>query len=166
MTVMFDGAGLKAEALAAKQFNGVLTNNKEHQYADIDLFVKGKDNKERSISVKDQLWSSSKYGAIQVELTLCNTRNNKTIDGCFYSSKADYYFWRVSVDGKDSWLVIECCAMQQYVKENMASLKQWSTRPNTEERNRSYGRTYDRAMGVVLPINTIKHLGKVIEVVQ
>lgn len=164
MAVMFDGAGFNAEHLAAKQFNGVLTQEKKHQYADIDLFIQGKDKEWKSVSVKDQLWSSGKYGGIQVELSLCNTRTNKTIDGCFNTNQADYYFWRVSVNNTDSWLVIECSVMQQYVKEHLSSLKAWSTRPNTEEKNRAYGRTYDRATGVVIPVKDVLSLGKVIEV--
>lgn len=162
--VLFDGNGMAAEQIAAKQFSGVLTQKKEHQYKDIDLFVQGKDSEWKSVSVKDQLWSSGKYGGIQVELSLTNTRNGSTIDGCFKSNEADFYFWRVSVDGKDSWLVVDCPSLKAYVEDNIASLKPWSTRPSTEEKNRAYNRTYDKASGVVIPVKDVIPLGKVLEV--
>lgn len=164
MAVMFDGAGFQAEKLAAQQFKGILTNKKEDQYKDIDLFVQGKDKEWRSVSVKDQLWSSGKYNSIQIELSLTNTRTNQSIQGCFYTNQADYYFWRVSVDGVDSWLVVSCFAMKQYVKENIESLKTWNTTAKTEEKNRTYNRTYDRASGVVIPLSVLLPLGSVIEV--
>lgn len=160
----FDGAGMKAEALAHKQFGGVLATKLEDQYKDIDLFVQGKDKEWRSVSIKDQLWSSGKYGGIQIETSLTNTRNGSTMKGCFHSNEADFYFWRVSVNKADSWLVIDCSHLKSYVKANLNTLKTWSTREATEEKNRTYGRTYDKASGVVIPVTDILSLGKVIPV--
>ena len=164
MTIYFDGAGMKAEALAQKQFNGVLATEKRHQYKDIDLFVKGKDKKWRSVSIKDQLYSSGKYGGVQIETQLTNTRTKATMKGCFYSNEADYYFWRVSIHGCDSWLVIPCSVMKRYVEDNLNTLKTWTTRANTEEKNRAYGRVYDKASGVTIPVLNLLGLGKVIAV--
>ncbi len=164
MSTYFDGAGMKAEALAQQQFNGVLATKLDDQYKDIDLFIQGKDKEWKSVSIKDQLWSSGKYGGIQIELALTNTRNMQSMQGCFYANQADYYFWRVSVDGNDSWLVIDCQVMKAYVKQNIETLKTWQTRHGTEEKNRTYGRTHDRASGVTIPVTNLIALGKVLPV--
>lgn len=164
MSAYFDGNGLQAEQLAQKQFNGVLAVKLEDQYKDIDLFIQGKDKEWRSVSVKDQLWSSGKYGSIQIELALTDTRTQESMPGCFYSNEADYYIWRIDVDGVDSWLFIECSVMKEYVKKNIDKLKTWQTMASTEEKNRTYKRRYDRATGVVIPTAVLVPLGSVIKV--
>lgn len=164
MSTVFDGAGFKAERIAQQQFNGVLATKLDDQYKDIDLFIQGKDKEWKSVSIKDQLWSSGKYGGIQIELTLTDTRTMNTMPGCFYANQADYYFWRVSVNGNDSWLVIDCDVMKAYVKQNIETLKTWQTRQATEEKNRTYKRTFDRASGVTIPVVHLLSLGKVLAV--
>lgn len=155
MSIYFDGAGLQAEHIAAKQFDGVLTDKLEHQYADIDLFIRGK-----SVSVKDQLESSAKYGGIQIELQTMNTRNGDTRPGCFYTNEADYYFWRVSINDNDMWCVIPCQVLKDYVRDNLGTLRTWQTRHSTETKNRNYGRTYDRTTGVNITTRELVKLGK------
>lgn len=159
MSIHFDGAGMNAEHLAAKQFNGTLTSVLDEQYADIDLHIRGK-----SVSVKDQLESSAKYGSIQIELSMTNTRNDDSRPGCFYNCKADYYFWRVSLNDDDYWCVIETSVMRDYVEQNKQSLRTWQTRHYTEQKNRNYGRTFDRASGVNIPLQSLVKLGKCIAV--
>lgn len=163
--VFFDGAGFKAEQLAATQFKGQLVTDLNQQYKDIDVLIKAKDGSTKSVSVKDQLWSSEKFGSIQVELNTINTRTGVSQKGCFYTNESDYYFWRIwTKEHGDTWAVIESSVLKDFVKQNMDTLKPWSTTAKTEEKNRSYGRRYDRTTGVVLKTSDIAALGKLIPV--
>lgn len=162
MSVYFDKAGMKAESLCAKQFGITLTSDTKHQYVDIDGWVKGKDGVERSVSVKDQLWSSGVYKAIQIETKLVDSRTGASVDGCFVSCEADFYFWRVTTHKGDTWAIVEVSKMQAYVEQN--KLKEWRTSAKTEAKNRSYGRKYDRAMGVVVPIDDLVGMATLIKV--
>lgn len=160
MTVYFDKSGMQAEIICARQFNGKLTSKKEHQYKDIDLFIKGK-----SCSVKDQLQSSKRFGSVQVELKLHSTQRGKTMQGCFYSNESDYYLWRVWTPEKgDSWVGVATDALRAYVKAKGASLRKWSTSAATEAKNRSYGRVYDGSSGLVIPVADLVGIGKVTKV--
>lgn len=164
--IIFDGEGFKAEAICASQFNGKLTNSKEHQYKDIDLFIKAKDGSVKSCSVKDQLRGTSKgFTSVQLELTTINTRTGAKRNGCFYTNESDYYFWRIwTAEYGDTWAVIETSILKEWVEDNKKSLRAWSTKPATEAKNRSYNRTYDRSEGVELEISVMKQLGKLIKV--
>ena len=163
--VYFDGAGFKAEKLAATQFNGTLVTDLQQQYKDIDVMIKAKDGSLKSVSVKDQLWSSEKFGSIQVELKTINTRTGVSQNGCFYTNESDYYFWRIwTKDFGDTWAVIEASVLKDFVKQNLDTLKTWNTTAKTEEKNRSYGRRYDRTEGVVLKTSDLMQLGKLIPV--
>lgn len=165
MQIHFDGAGFKAEQLCAIQFNGELTNLKEHQYKDIDVFIKSKTGELKSCSVKDQLWSSGKFGGIQIETKLINTDNGKEQQGCFYTNQSDYYFWRITTaEYGDTWLVVQSSVLKGFVEANKHRLKAWATRPATEEKNRSYGRFYNRTEGLVIPVSEAITLGKLIPV--
>lgn len=164
MSVVFDGAGFKAEQLAAKQFNGKLVTDLSLQYKDIDALIPAKDGSVKSVSVKDQKWSSNKYKAVQVELECTNTRTGAVIDGCFPKNESDYYMWRVTVDGKDSWVVILSTVLKDFVTINLDKLKNYRTSAPVEAKNRSYGRTYDRTSGKVIPLAELLKLGTVMAV--
>lgn len=162
MSIYFDGSGFSAERLCAEQFNGTLTSEKEWQYKDVDLFIKGK-----SCSVKDQLGSSAKFNSIQIELQLINTDNNQSMKGCFYSNESDYYFWRVTTkDNGDSWVVVESEKLKHWVESNKDSLRPWTTTAYTERKNRSYGRTFNRSKGVVVTVEQLQALGKTIKCIR
>lgn len=163
MQVIFDGAGFKAEKLAASQFNGKLITDKKMQWKDIDAQVTAKNGSKQYISVKDQLWSSEKYGAIQIETKLTNTRTGESIKGCFYTCEASYYFWRIHTkEHGDTWAVISVSKMRSLVLNG--GYKSWRTQERTEEKNRSYNRTYDRAEGVVIPLCDLRQHAQLIPV--
>lgn len=151
--VIFDGAGFKAEQLVVAQFGGVLLSDKTFQYKDIDARVTSKNGTQALVSVKDQLWSSEKYGAIQIETKLTNTKTGASIDGCFLKCEADYYFWRVwTKEHGDTWAIVKVGKMKEYIAKNKETLKKWKTQEKTEAKNRSYGRKFDRAEGFVVPL--------------
>lgn len=149
---MFDGAGFKAEQLAQRQFGGELVKDLEMQYKDIDLVIKGSDGADYSVSIKDQLWSSGKYGGMQIETELYNSSNDKTMVGCFYSNASDYYLWRLEIKGEDSWFIVKTQALRDWVEENKETLIPWKTRLATEQKNSSLGRYYNGAKGLTLTI--------------
>ena len=165
MQVVFDGKGFKAEQIAAVQFNGKLVTDLNQQYKDIDVLIPAKDGSVKSVSVKDQLWSSEKFGGIQIETVTTNTRTGQTMPGCFYQNESDYYFWRIyTKQYGDTWLIVESSIMKQYVAENASHLKAWATKPATEAKNRSYNRRYDRTEGMVIQVAEAVKLGKLIPV--
>lgn len=161
MQVIFDGAGFKAEQLCAMQFNGELLQQKTYQYKDIDARITSKQGSKHLVSVKDQLWSSEKYKAIQIEMKLTNTVTGASIDGCFKKCEADYYFWRVwTEEFGDTWAIVKVSIMKQYIRDNAATLKKWQTQEKTEAKNRSYNRKYDRAAGYVVPMEELKKIAQ------
>lgn len=158
MNITFSEQGFTAEAIAAKQFNGTLVSDLSLQYKDIDMVVK---RHNKTVSIKDQLWSSGKYKAIQIETQMVNTRTMECMDGCFYKNSSDYYLWRVETpEHGDTWLVIKTEALRAYVEAHKASLRRWGTTTATEAKNRSYGRTFDRAEGYVIPLKDVMALAK------
>lgn len=161
MQVIFDGAGFKAEQLVVAQFGGKLLSDKTNQYKDIDAEVFSKGGNKVLISVKDQLWSSEKYGAIQIEMKLTNTLTGATLPGCFAKCEADYYFWRVwTEEHGDTWAIVQVTKMKTFIKENASTLKKWKTQEKTEAKNRSYNRKYDRAEGYVVPMEELKKIAQ------
>lgn len=161
MKTTFNGAGFKAEKIAVTQFKGKLVTDLPSQYKDIDALLPTKKGKWNTASIKDQLWSSGKYGGIQIETELENTRNGKTIEGCFYKNESVMYFWRVwTKEHGDTWLIIKSSVLKAYVEANKDSLKTWQTQSKTEEKNRGFGRTYDRARGFTIKVDDIKSLGQ------
>lgn len=161
MTIYFDGAGFEAEKLCVNQFNGTLLSSKEYQYKDIDCFVTTKNNKQYTASVKDQRTSTKLgYDTIQLELELINTDNNKSIKGCFYNNESDYYFWLVQIKDVSYWCIVKSADLKKYVKENLGLLKTWQTTTKTENKNKQYGRYYNRSKGVMVDIETLKRLGE------
>lgn len=159
--IIFDGAGFKAEKLAVEQFNGALLSDKANQYKDIDGWVLSKQGSKHLISVKDQLWSSEKYGAIQIEMKLTNTLTGASMNGCFAKCEADYYFWRVwTAEHGDTWAIVKVDVMKKFIKDNAATLKKWQTQEKTEAKNRSYNRKYDRAAGYVVPMEELKKIAQ------
>ena len=154
--VIFDGAGFKAEQLAVAQFGGKLLSDKTNQYKDIDALIKAKDGSTHSISVKDQLWSSERYGAIQIEMKLTNTLTGASMNGCFVKCEASYYFWRVwTAEHGDTWAIVKVSVMKDFISKNKDSPKKWQTQEKTEAKNRSYGRKFDRAAGYVVPMEQL-----------
>lgn len=160
MTVKFDGKGFKAEKLCVNQFRGTLLSAKSFQYRDIDCYVKSKTGKQYTASVKDQTYSMKLgYDTIQLELKQTNTRTNRSIDGCFKKNESDLYFWLVYYNDEVQWFMCESKKLKAYVKENIKSLKTWTTSPSTEQKNRSYKRTYDRSEGVMIDMETLLTFG-------
>ena len=161
MKTYFDGAGFSAEQIAVQQFKGKLVTDKAQQYKDIDAVLPTKKGVWNTVSIKDQLWSSKKFGGIQIETELVNTRNGKTMPGCFYQNESVMYFWRVwTKEHGDTWFIVKSSVLKEYVEKNKSSLKTWQTQQKTEAKNRSYNRAYDRAKGCTLWVKDITHLGQ------
>lgn len=162
--VVFDGAGFKAEHIAAQQFNGTLVTDLTLQYKDIDVMVPAKDGSVKSCSVKDSVSGSKQWKNVQIELLTVNTRNGATQPGCFVKNESDYYLWQVWWEGKAQWVVVQSADLKAYVKENKHRLRKFKTTAGVEALNRKYGRTYDRSEGVNIDIDVFVALGKLIPV--
>jgi len=159
--VFFDGAGFKAEQLAVAQFGGKLLSDKANQYKDIDALLQTKSGSKATASVKDQLSSSQRYGAIQIEMKLTNTLTGASMGGCFIKCEADFYFWRVwTVEHGDTWAIVKVSVMKDFIRNNAQRLKKWQTQEKTEAKNRSYGRKFDRAAGYVVPMEDLKSIAQ------
>lgn len=157
--------GQQAELLCAYQFNGRLTAELEHQYKDIDLFIKDKAGDWKSCSVKDQLRGTSRgWTSVQIELEQFDIDTDETMPGCFYKTQADFYFWRVEWQGSAYWCVVPTIALQAYVEAHREVLTEWTTTYATGVRNRSQGRKYNMACGVEVELAELGKLGKWIPV--
>lgn len=165
--IIFDNEGTEAESLCVLQFNGRLTKELEHQYRDIDCFIKSKSGDWKSVSVKDQLRGTSRgFTSVQIELQLIDTETNDSKPGCFYSNSSDYYIWRVYWNNSPHWCVIPSSDLKRFVEANKASMRKWSTQERTETKNRNYGRKYNRSVGVELELEDMESLGKFIPVMD
>lgn len=156
---------MEAEEIASRQFNGHRVTELNQQYKDIDLIVTGTDNQQYTVSIKDQLWSSGKFGGIQVETQLTNTTTGQSMDGCFLNNDSDFYFWRITYQNKDCWFIVKSSVLRRWVDHNKSSLHKWCTKHNTEEKNKQLGRKFNRAEGFTIRITEeLIKLGKAVEV--
>lgn len=163
--IRFDKEGTEAERLCAEQFKGKLTAQLEHQYKDIDLFIRAKSGDWKSCSVKDQLRGTSRgFTSVQIELEQIDTDTQESIKGCFYNNDSDYYFWRVCYDEIEQWCVIDSVELKNYIESNKNTLRKWNTGKATNIKNRSLGRKYNSAKGVELELTVMASIGSFIPV--
>ena len=66
-------------------------------------------------------------------------------------------------NNKEQWCIVQSSVLKEYVKKNKHKLPTWQTAPNTEAKNRKYGRTYDRSKGVLVTIEKLLELGEMKE---
>lgn len=156
--------GNRAERQFCNQFNCTWMDfktprGKRAQLNDIDAIQEsyrledGTVKPQICFSIKDELQSSKDWGSILVETQLIDTRTGDEMDGWWIDSKAHYIVYKITWKNKSHWLCIKREALQSYI--NSSVLRKVTTRPETEEYNRSKGRKYDRAVNTVIPLASI-----------
>lgn len=139
-----------AETTFAEYFNGVVVEDLEQQYKDIDIRL----NKSgKTVSIKDIGESSKKYGGVLFETQLLSTKTGKTSLGSFNKCDADLYAIRLWWDGHYCWYVTNTSELKEWVSKN--SVKDVRTRAATERRNAAAGRFYN---GSVCKMVTVRDL--------
>ena len=132
-----------------KQFGGERVTDLQQQYKDIDVIRNNK-----TVSIKDQLFSSNKYGNITLETKL-KTLDGKEMKGCFEVCEADYYGWLIShpVHKVPCWLVCSVQDLKDFVKSN--NVPTFSTRPETIQHNINQKRKFVYGEGFKLSIASL-----------
>lgn len=140
-----------AEHKFIKQFGGKRATALETQYKDIDVeFPKtGK-----TFSIKDQAWSSGKYGGITIE-HFTEAEDGSRMDGNFKYCEADTYGWLVTWNGVAQWLLIHCSVLKEYAAKNEERFKMKTTMASTTAQNASQGRKFTKAYITALPLKSL-----------
>ena len=139
--------GEKAEHLFVKQFGGKRATDMATQYKDIDII-----HKQGTFSVKEQVWSSGKYGGITVEMFMEDAEGNR-MDGNAKVCEADFYAWGITHNGSAHWLMIKPSALLRLIEEKGYPLK--TTMASTTAQNASQGRKYTKAHIHAVPLKDI-----------
>lgn len=150
--------GEAAEVVFIEQFGGKRLTNLQEQYADKDvIFPKSG----RTYSIKDQIYSSGKYGGITVEMKLEDPTTGETQDGNLIYCEADTYGWAITWNDKPCWLLMHCKMLKKYVEENAKRFPLKSTMTNTTAQNAAQGRKFTKAWIHAIPLKNL--LGELTE---
>lgn len=137
--------GTRAEQAFTRQFNATSNVDRRMKLRGIDAILTTDSEEQITVSVKDQEYSSEKFGGITVETKMLNTVTGATRIGNLFASHADTYAWLVSIAGVRHWLVFKAKSLRDYCE--LGGHAEYHTTLESEARNRSVGRVFDRTMG-------------------
>lgn len=145
------------ELLYTKQFGG--THITDSRQWEIDADVLTPDGK--TVSIKDQLASSSKYGNIAVEAQTSNPDNGKTKDGWLhYIGTTGFATLCTHPKTKEAiWIRCTPAKLQEFVKQHEKTLRKYKLMPWTIEHNRKQGRTYVDGWGYLISVQALLDAG-------
>lgn len=144
------------EQLYANQFGGTLINDKRQWEIDADILTP--DGK--TVSVKDQLRSSAKYGNIAIGVETSAADGRIKPDWFQYIATTGFAILCTHPQtAKPIWIRCTPAKLQQWVKDNEAQLRKFNLRPSTVAHNRSQGRTYNNGWGWLVPIQRLLDAG-------
>jgi hypothetical protein len=145
------------EILYTKQFGG--THITDSRQWEIDADVLTPDGK--TVSIKDQLASSGKYGNIAVEAQTSNPDNGKTKDGWLhYIGTTGFATLCVHPKTKEAiWIRCTPAKLQAFVKQHEKTLRKYKLMPWTIEHNRKQGRTYVDGWGYLISVQALLDAG-------
>lgn len=150
--------GEAAEKVFIEQFGGRRVTDLPTQYKDIDVvFPKSG----ATYSIKDQIYSSGKYGGITVEMKLEDPFTGATQDGNLLYCEADTYGWAITWQDKPYWLLIHHSTLKDYVENNSQRFPLKTTMATTTAQNASQGRKFTKAYIHAIPLKNL--LGELTE---
>ena len=145
------------ERLYAAQFGGTHINDSRQWEIDADVLTP--DGK--TVSIKDQLKSSEKYGNIAVEMETSNPDNGKTKDGWMgYIGTTGFATLCYHPKTKEAiWIRCTPAKLQAFVKQHEKTLRKYKLMPWTIEHNRKQGRTYVDGWGFLISVQALLDAG-------
>lgn len=145
------------EILYTKQFGG--THITDSRQWEIDADILTPDGK--TVSIKDQLASSSKYGNVAVEMQTSNPDNGKTKDGWMgYIGTTGFATLCEHPKTKEAiWIRCTPAKLKAFVKQHEKTLRKYKLMPWTIEHNRKQGRTYVDGWGYLISVQSLLDAG-------
>ena len=145
------------ERLYVAQFGGELI--KDARQWEIDADVLTPDGK--TVSIKDQLKSSAKYGNVAIEAETSNPDNGDTKEGWLHYIKTTGFATLCTHPKTKQAIWIRCKPekLQEFIKQHETTLRKYTLMPWTVELNRKQGRTYVDGWGYLVPVQLLLDAG-------
>lgn len=141
------------ERLYVAQFGGTIIDD-ERQW-EIDADVLTPDGK--TVSIKDQLKSSAKYGNVAIGVETSNPRNGAIKPDWFgYIATTGFAILCTHPKTKQAiWIRCRPSKLKQWVEQNKTSLRKFNLQPSVIEHNIRQGRTYTDGWGYLIPVQKL-----------
>ena len=145
------------EKIYVAQFGGKLINDSRQWEIDADVLTP--DGK--TVSVKDQLKASAKYGNIAIGVETSNPKTGAVKPDWFgYIATTGFaVLCTHPVSGKAGWLGCTPEKLQQWVESNKASLRKFRLQPHVVEHNIKQGRVYVDGWGYLVSVQRLLDAG-------
>lgn len=147
--------GKAAERSVAHIVKGSITSLSNGQLDDIDVV-----SKKGTYSVKDVKRKTKQLGifaGLPMENKLfVSTNEEDCICGWLHTSKAEWFVFRVWMDGKDQLIFFSKEKALDYIKQNLASLKRTTLNNSSVTYNQKQNRKYDQSECIIIPLLNIK----------
>ena len=145
------------ERLYVEQFNGTIINDKRQWEIDADVLTP--DGK--TVSIKDQLKSSAKYGNIAIGVEISNPKNGAVKADWFgYIKTTGFAVLCTHPDTKQAiWIRCTPTKLQEWVKDQQSKLRKFHLQPSVVRHNEQQGRTYTAGWGYLIPVKSLLDSG-------
>ena len=141
------------ERLYVAQFGGTLIDDERQWKIDADILTP--DGK--TVSIKDQLRSSAKYGNLAIGVEMSNPRNGATKPDWFgYINTTGCALLCTHPQTKEAiWIRCTPEKLKAWVKDNASKLRKFNLQPSTVQHNEQQGRTYTDGWGYLVPVQSL-----------
>ena len=145
------------ERLYVAQFGGELI--KDARQWEIDADVLTPDGK--TVSIKDQLKSSAKYGNVAIGVETSNPRTGAIKPDWFgYIATTGFAILCTHPKTKQAiWIRCRPSKLKQWVEQNKTSLRTFNLQPSVIEHNIRQGRTYSDGWGYLISVQKLLDAG-------
>lgn len=145
------------ETLYVQQFGGEVINDSRQWTIDADVLTP--DGK--TVSIKDQLLSSGKYGNIAVEMETSNPDNGDTKDGWLgYIATTGFAVLCMHPTTKEPiWIRCRPSELKAFVQQHSNTLRKFNLLPSTIAHNRRQGRTFVDGWGYLIKVQALLDAG-------
>lgn len=141
------------EKIYVAQFGGELINDSRQWEIDADVLT----TDGKTVSIKDQLVASAKYGNIAIGVETSNPRNGAVKPDWFGYIATDGFVVLCAhpLSGEAGWLRCTPTKLQQWVNDNKSSLRKFKLQPHVVEHNIKQGRTYVEGWGYLVSVQRL-----------
>lgn len=145
------------EKIYVKQFGGELINDSRQWEIDADVLTP--DGK--TVSIKDQLKASAKYGNIAIGVETSNPKTGAVKPDWFgYIATTGFaVLCTHPTTKKAGWLRCTPEKLKQWVEDNKSSLRKFNLQPHVVEHNIKQGRVYVDGWGYLVSVQRLLDAG-------
>lgn len=145
------------EKLYVAQFGGSLITDSSQWEIDADILLENG----KTVSIKDQLKASAKYGNIAIGVETSNPKNGAVKPDWFGYIKTTGFAVLCThpVTKQAGWLRCTPEKLQQWVEDNKSSLRKFNLQPHVVEHNIKQGRTYVDGWGYLVSVKRLLDAG-------